>query len=146
MITVKQILEKKGSDYYHVSSSTPVAEALKKMALKNVGGVLVIDEEKLVGMFTERDYARKALNVENSGSPTISMFMSKSVVTVTPSMTINECMAIMTNKHVRHLPVLDNNVICGLISIGDVVNAVIQEQFSTIRDLEKYITGGYGTV
>jgi len=118
---------------------------LEKMELKDIGALMVIDSGKLVGMFSERDYARKILKQGCIPAGKVSDFMSSKVIVVNPGTSINECMAIMTQKHVRHLPVLDHNELCGLISIGDVVNSVIQEQFSTIKDLEKYITGGYGT-
>jgi len=147
MTTVKQILKDKGNEYYSVRPKATVFEALQKMAEKDIGALLVIDNEgKLVGMFTERDYARKLiLHGFSSKESFVEDFMSKELFTVSPGMTTLECMAIMTEKRVRHLPVLDHNKIVGILSIGDIVNQIIHEQHITIKDLEKYITGsGYG--
>lgn len=115
----------------------------KKMAEKDIGAVLVIEDGKLVGMFTERDYARKiVLHGYTSKVAKVGDFMTKSVIHVTPETSINDCMALMTNKRIRHLPVIKFDVIVGVISIGDVVNSVIQQQDTTIKDLENYIYGG----
>jgi len=147
MTTVKQILKDKGHEYYSINPKSTVYEALQKMAEKDVGALLVIDNEgKLTGMFTERDYARKLiLHGFSSKESFVENFMSKELYTVSQDMTTLECMAIMTEKRVRHLPVLDHNKIVGILSIGDIVNQIIHEQHVTIKDLEKYITGsGYG--
>jgi CBS domain-containing protein len=147
MTTVKQILNEKGHEFYHVGPKSTVYEALQRMAEKNVGALPVLDHEgTLIGMFTERDYARKLiLHGFKSKVSLIEDFMSKDLHTVNPNMTTLECMAIMTESRVRHLPVLDHNKIVGILSIGDIVNQIIREQYATIKDLEKYITGsGYG--
>jgi CBS domain-containing protein len=147
MITVKQLLSKKGHDYFFVKPGTNTYEALQKMSEKDVGALMVIDNDKLVGIFSERDYARKViLQGKSSKDSPVSEFMSTKIYFVSPAETIYDCMALMTNHHIRHLPVLDHNQILGIVSIGDVVNAVIHEQKSTIKDLENYILGGgYGT-
>ncbi len=146
MITVKQLLDKKGQDHWYVTPSQTVFEALQMMAEKDVGALMVLEDSKLLGMFSERDYARKIiLHGKSSKEAKVADYMTKLMVTVNPNSTINECMALMSEKRVRHLPVLDHNVLAGIISIGDVVNAIIHEQNITIKDLENYITGsGYG--
>jgi CBS domain-containing protein len=143
--TVKEVLDQKGREIYSIRSDAPVKEALKKMQLKEIGALMVIDDGKLVGIFSERDYVRKILKENLNDSMLVKDFMSTKLVAVNSNTTISECMALMTQKKIRHLPVIDNNVIGGLISIGDVVNTIIQQQHLTIKDLEKYILGGYGT-
>jgi CBS domain-containing protein len=146
MVTVKQLLERKGHDFWHVSPDSTVFEALQKMADRNVGALMVIENNKLVGMFSERDYARKIiLRGYSSKEAKVGDFMSEALIVVSPKDTINDCMALMANKHIRHLPVLDANVIVGIITIRDTMNAIIREQNYTIKDLENYILGGgYG--
>ena len=147
MTKVKQILKEKGHDFYSVSPKSTVYEALQHMAEKDVGAMPVLDKDgTLIGMFTERDYARKLiLHGFKSKESLIEDFMSKDLYTVNPNMTTLECMAIMTEQRIRHLPVLEHNKIVGILSIGDIVNQIIKEQYATIKDLEKYITGsGYG--
>lgn len=143
MIKVKDLLQQKGSDFFSAKSSDSIKDALNKMESKDVGALMVIDEGKIIGMFSERDYARKSKNGCNDCSK-VSDYMTNKVIVVNPETTINECMAIMTQKRIRHLPVLDSNIIVGLVSIGDIVNAIIQEQHITIKDLENYILGSYG--
>jgi CBS domain-containing protein len=147
MTTVKQILETKGSDTYSVGPGATVFEALQTMADKDVGALMVMDKDgKLVGMFSERDYARKIiLHGKSSKESIVEHYMTTDLTTAKPESTTLELMAVMTNKHVRHIPVLDHNKLVGVVSIGDVVNAIIKEQDITIKDLEKYITSsGYG--
>jgi CBS domain-containing protein len=146
MITVKQLLDRKGHEVYSIQPGDTVYSALEKMADKDVGALMVLDGNKLVGIFSERDYARKLiLHGKSSKESKVQDFMSTSLYTVNPSDSIYQCMALMTDKRVRHLPVLDQNEIVGMISIGDVVNAIISEQKAIIKDLEDYITGsGYG--
>ncbi len=147
MTTVKQILDNKGYDYFSINPKATVFEALQIMADKNVGALMVIDDEgKLIGMFSERDYARKiVLHGVSSKEAKLLDYMSTDLYTVNPETTELDCMAVMTEKHVRHIPVLDHNKIVGIISIGDVVNTIILDQKTTIQDLEKYITAsGYG--
>jgi len=147
MTTVNQILKVKGFDFFCVNPDQTVFEALQLMAEKEVGALMVINKEgKLVGMFSERDYARKlVLHGFSSKVSKVSDIMTTELFTVNPKMSTFECMAIMTDRHIRHLPVLDHNKIVGIVSIGDIVNQIITEQLTTIKDLEKYITGSdYG--
>ena len=143
MNTVDQVLEQKGHAIWSVARDAPVLEALQLMAEKNCGALLVVEDEKLVGLFSERDYARKiALKGKSSRKTRIEEIMSRRVVYVQPSQTIDECMALMTEKRVRHLPVVDSDEkLVGMISIGDLVKAVISEQEFIIHQLENYITG-----
>lgn len=143
MIKVRDILNTKGQSYWHVKPDNTVFEALEKMAEKEVGAVLVVDHEKLVGIFSERDYARKIiLHGYASKTSKVGDFMSRAVIYVNPDTDIYDCMALMTSKHIRHLPVLENNTLKGVVSIGDVVNQIILQQNVTIKDLENYIYGG----
>lgn len=145
MNTVKTILEKKGKQHFSVKPTDTVKDALNEMASKDVGALMVIENGKLVGMFSERDYVRKILTEGCEPSSKVSNYMTKSLYVVNLQTTLSECMALMTKKRIRHLPVVENNSIEGLISIGDVVNSVIQEQEFTIKDMEKYISGAYGS-
>ncbi len=143
MIYVVDILKEKGNDYFSVLPETITLEALKLMAEKNIGAVLVVAENKLLGIFSERDYARKiVLHGKSSSNTQIAEFMSTHLSTVHANTPITECMQIMTDKHIRHLPVVDNDKIIGLVSIGDIVSRIIREQKNTIQQLENYITGG----
>ena len=147
MTTVKQILNTKGYDFFSINPDATVFEALGIMADKNIGALMVIDGDgKLVGMFSERDYARKIiLHGVKSKEASIADYMSTELHTVNPDTSVLGCMAVMTDKKVRHVPVLDHNKLAGIISIGDVVNTIIEDQKATIQDLEKYITAsGYG--
>jgi len=142
MVTVKQLLDEKGTSVWSTSPATSVFDALKVMAEKNVGALVVTDGQKLAGMISERDYARKvALLGRNSRELSVKEIMSTNVIHVSPSDSIEQCMELMTNAHIRHLPVVQNGALLGLISIGDVVRRVIEEQRSTITHLEDYITG-----
>jgi len=145
--TVKHILDIKGYDFFNVNPAATVFEALKIMADKNIGALMVLDGDgKLIGMFSERDYARKIiLHGISSKEAKLEDYMSTELYIVDPKTTVLGCMAVMTDKKVRHVPVLDHNKIVGIISIGDVVNTIIEDQKATIQDLEKYITAsGYG--
>ena len=142
MTTVKSVLHTKGNNIYSIAPEATVFDALKIMAEKNIGALLVMQQEKVVGIFSERDYARKiVLKGESSHTTAIKDVMTSGVLSVNPEQSIDECMALMTNKHVRHLPVLENGNLIGLISIGDVVKAIISEHEYTIKQLENYITG-----
>ncbi len=143
MITLRQLLQSKGGGIWSVPSTSTVFDALRMMAEKNVGALLVIDEGRLVGIVSERDYARKiALKGKSSKETLIREIMTEKVVYIRPDESIEECMALMTEKHFRHLPVIDNGTLLGIISIGDVVRTVISEQKFIIAQLENYISGG----
>jgi len=143
MIKVKDILDKKGRQFWFVGPENTVYEALELMASKDVGALMVVEKNRLIGMLSERDYSRKIiLRGLSSKSSLVGDLMSKEVIGVNPESTIDDCMALMTNKRVRHLPVLEKNMIVGIISIGDVVNSIIQDQHIIIKDLENYIYGG----
>lgn len=142
MKTVRQLLQVKGNHVCSVSPDATVYEALKVMADNNVGALLVLNQGVLVGIFSERDYARKvALRGKSSKDTRVEEIMTEKVDCISPSQSVHECMGLMTQKHIRHLPVMENNRLAGVISIGDVVKAVISEQEFTIEQLESYITG-----
>ncbi len=142
MTTVSMILHVKGHEVWRVTPDTSVFDALGVMAEKNVGALAVLEEDKLVGMFSERDYARKViLKGKSSKNTPVKEIMTGEVIDVAPDQSIDDCMALMTHKRVRHLPVLDGNKLVGVISIGDVVKTIISEQETLIEDLSDYITG-----
>jgi CBS domain-containing protein len=143
MRTVQDILRTKGTAVWSVMLGTTVYEALQLMAEKNIGAVLVLDEEGCIaGVLSERDYARKVILEGKTSRDTLAHdIMSTRVVGVRPDQTIEQCMAIMTDRHVRHLPVVDGDHVAGVISIGDVVKAIISQQEFMIEQLENYITG-----
>jgi CBS domain-containing protein len=141
MKTVKEIIEKKGSDVFSISPHDTVFDALKMMSDKDVGALLVIEDEKLVGILSERDYARRIILMDRaSKTTTVSELMTRNVLYVTPEKTLEDCMVIMASKKIRHLPVMENEKLMGLISSTDVVRNIISEQKSTIDALEKYIS------
>ena len=142
MKTIRQILEYKGSDYWHVSPGTTVYEAVRLMADREIGSVLVMDGDMLKGILTERDYARKVV-LEGLASPELPVerIMSTNVLYARPDQSVDECMALMTDKRVRHLPVIEEGTVVGIVSIGDMVKAVIDEQQFIIEQLEQYIAG-----
>ncbi|MCB0192776.1 MAG: CBS domain-containing protein [Anaerolineae bacterium] len=143
MTTVGQILRTKGNDIWSIGSEATVFEALHLLAEKNIGAILVIDEDKLVGIFSERDYARSVIRTQKSAQEIhVKELMSSNVVTITPAKTIEACMELMTAQRIRHLPVLDNGQVIGVISIGDAVKTLISKQQHTIQELENYITSG----
>ena len=143
MTTVNQILQGKGKEVWSVASDSTVAETLQQMIDKNIGALPVVDEGRLVGIISERDYARKVvLNQRMLLNTPIREIMTTEVCYVRPEQTLEECMALMTDKRVRHLPVLANDEdLIGLISIGDVVKAIISTQEFIIEQLEHYISG-----
>jgi len=142
MKTVTQLLRGKGHEVLSVSPEASVFEALKVMAEKNVGALLVVEGERLVGVFSERDYARKViLKGKASKEIPVREIMTSHILYVRPEQTIEDCMALMTDKRVRHLPVLEEERLVGVISIGDVVKAIIAEQDFMIEQLQNYITG-----
>jgi len=137
---VSQILETKGRNVWSTSPQASVYDALKLMADKGVGALVVMEGDKVVGMFSERDYARKVvLQGRWSKETSVADVMTKAVYCVPTWRTIEECMALMTAKHVRHLPVIEGSKMVGLISIGDVVNAIISEQQFAIQQLEAFV-------
>ena len=139
---VRNILQTKGNAIYSVEPDMMVYRAIELMCEKNIGGLLIVDNGKLVGIFTERDYARKLILKGKSSKDTpIKDLMTSNLVTVSPETSIDDCMRVMTGRKIRHLPVLDNGNLVGVISIGDVVHYVIEEQKSIIEHLEHYITG-----
>jgi len=142
MKTVAQILRTKGHEVLSVSPELSVFDALGVMAEKNVGALLVVEGGRLAGIFSERDYARKViLKGKASKEIPVREIMTSHVLYVRPEQTIDDCMALMTDKRVRHLPVLDEERLVGVISIGDVVKAIIAEQEFIIEQLQNYITG-----
>ena len=143
MITLKQLLAAKNRPLAVVTPGDSVFHALSLMAMHDVGALLVLDGEDLVGIFTERDYARKLiLHGKSSKETLVSEIMSDKVAYVTLTATVDECMALMTEKHFRHLPVLsDDGEVIGVVSIGDLVKATISNQQFLISELERYITG-----
>lgn len=140
MKTVSQLLQGKGGSVLSVTAETSVFEALKLMAEKNVGALLVMNGDTLRGIMSERDYARKVILLgKSSHDIAVRDIMSDKVVSVTPKQTVDDCMGLMTGRRIRHLPVLDNGRVVGVLSIGDLVKAVIEEQQQTIQQLESYI-------
>mgnify|MGYP003387464653 CR=1 FL=1 len=140
MKTVSQLLEGKGGSALSVTPETSVFEALKLMADKNVGALLVMKGDVLHGIMSERDYARKVILLgKSSHDIAVRDIMSDKVVSVTPKQTVDDCMGLMTGRRIRHLPVVDNGRVVGVLSIGDLVKAVIEEQLRTIQQLESYI-------
>jgi CBS domain-containing protein len=140
MKTVAQMLERKPTGVISINPDAAVLDALKLLAEKDVGAVLVMDGTRLVGIFSERDYARKvALKGKSSSDTPVNEIMTRQVVFVTPAHTNEECMALMTEKRVRHLPVIDKDRVQGVLSIGDLVKDVISEQQFIISQLEHYI-------
>ena len=142
MKTVHQLLEGKGRDIVSVSPEAKVIDALRVMADRGIGAVLVVDKDRLVGIMSERDYARKVILKGKSSQETpVREIMTERVVYVRPQQTVHECMAIMTNKRVRHLPVLEDDRLVGILSVGDLVKETISEQQFIIQQLENYIHG-----
>lgn len=142
MKTVKQVLRRKGSTIHSIAPAAPVFEALEKMAAADVGALAVIDHGELVGILSERDYARKVILLGKASKEVpVRDIMSTRVVCVGPERPMDACMALMTENRVRHLPVLENDRLVGIVSIGDVVKAIIEEQQFTIEQLEHYIKG-----
>jgi CBS domain-containing protein len=140
MKTVAQMLQLKPAGVISIRPDVPVLDALKLLADKDVGAVLVMDGPRLVGIISERDYARKvALKGKSSSDTPVSEIMTREVVFVTPAQTNEDCMALMTEKRARHLPVIDNGRVVGVLSIGDLVKDVIFEQQFIIDQLENYI-------
>jgi CBS domain-containing protein len=141
-IQISEILSQKGSQVWSVNPETTVLEAIRVMADKNVGALLVTRGEQLVGIISERDYTRNViLKGRSSKDTTVQEIISGRAITVSPDHTVEECLRLMTQHRIRHLPVLAGNRILGVISIGDLVNSIISAQNSAIQQLETYITG-----
>lgn len=140
-MTVSQILSKKGKEVFSVLPTITVFEALGVMSEKNIGAILIIEDTVLKGILSERDYARKiALKAKSSKKTFVYEIMEVDVVTVKPSDNLDYCMELMDAKRVRHLPVIENNIIIGIISISDVVKSIIEMQKETIKHLDSYIS------
>ena len=141
MLTAGQFIEQTKRPTWTLSSNNTVRQALQLMADKNIGAIVIKDQDKLIGIFSERDYARKVvLKGKNSTDTKLAEVMSKEVITIPSDMQIDACMELMTDKRVRHLPVVDNGKSIGIISIGDVVRLMIDEQKHLIDELKKYIS------
>ena len=139
--TIREILDKKGHQIWSVSPDTKIFEALQLMAEKNIGALVVLNGDKLVGIISERDYAQKvALKGKTSKETPVRDIMTPKVLYVTPEKTAEDCMALMIEKRIRHLPVYEQDKLIGVVSIGDVVKAVIEEKKIAIEHLENYIT------
>ena len=142
MRTVADILKSKGNDVYSVAPGDTIFDAVKLMADKEIGSVVVMEGDKLVGIMTERDYARKVvLEGKSSRESSVGDVMTRQVLCASPERTVDECMALMTDKRARHLPVLDHKRVVGVVSIGDLVKAVINDQQILIDQLQHYISG-----
>ncbi len=140
MKTVKQLLGSKGSQIHSVAPDAKLIEALRLMAQKDIGALVVLDGERLVGIMSERDYARKVtLFGKSSSEMLVREIMTSDLVTVDPERTVDECMELVTQRRVRHLPVLENDRLVGLVSIGDLVKETIADREQTIQKLESYI-------
>lgn len=144
MITVKDILDQKGHTAWTISPEAKVLEALELMAKKGLGALIVLDKDEVVGIMSERDYARKIILMGRQSQDTpVKDIMTREVYGVHDDTTAEECMALMTDKHIRHLPVCREGKLAGVISIGDVVKAIIGDQQVKIENLENYIMGKY---
>ena len=142
MKSVSDILNAKGHEVWAVKPDDTVFDSLQIMAEKGVGALLVMDGDRLVGIVTERDYARKViLEGKSSKGSSVAEIMTKQVLCVAPERTVEECMALMTDKRARHLPVLDHKRVVGIVSIGDLVQAILSEQQILIDQLQHYISG-----
>ena len=140
MKTVRQLLQGKAAGVCSIGPDAPVIDALRLMAEREIGALVVVNGEKLAGILSERDYARKVMLLGKSSRDTpVGEIMTTKVICVSPQRTVEECMALMTEKRIRHLPVLDGGKLIGVLSIGDLVKEVIAEQKSTIEQLESYI-------
>jgi CBS domain-containing protein len=142
MLRVRYLLALKAKDIWTIGPEEPVLEAIQIMADKHIGALPVVRDKELIGIISERDYARKVILLGRSSSDTpVWQIMTSPVVTVAPDEAVHRCMEIMTERRIRHLPVVERNELLGMISIGDLVKAVIEEQQQTITQLERYIAG-----
>jgi CBS domain-containing protein len=142
MKRVKEILEDKGHDVWSMDQGACVFDAIKLMAEKEIGALIVMDGERMSGILSERDYTRKVILMGRTSQQTlIEEIMTKEVISVSPGESVKECMTVMTDRHIRHLPVMDEGRLMGMLSIGDLVKAIIADQQFTIEQLEGYING-----
>ena len=142
MLRVRQLLAAKGHDVWSIDAEEPVLEAIQIMADRHVGALPVLRGGELAGIISERDYARKVILLGRSSAETpVWQIMSSPAITVTPEDTVQRCMEVMTERRIRHLPVVDSGRMVGMISIGDCVRAVIEDQKDTIQQLERFISG-----
>ena len=144
MTTIAQLLNTKGNQIWSIEPEATIVKALEIMSEKEIGALLVMENGKLTGIFSERDYARKVILKGKSSKETlVGELMTKKVFYIDSQKTINDCMAMMTAKRIRHVPVIEDNQVVGIVTIGDVVNQIISEQEVTINHLENYITGSH---
>jgi predicted transcriptional regulator len=142
MLRIKYLLSTKPKSIWSIGPNEPVLQAIRLMSEKEVGALPVIEADKLIGIVSERDYARKVILLGRSSADTaVSQIMTSELITISPEDTVHRCMELMTEKRIRHLPVLEKHKLVGMISIGDLVKAVIEEQQQTIVQLERYIAG-----
>ena len=141
MKSLKQVLQGKGHDVWSIGPEDSVYDAMQMMADKDVGALVVMEGDSLVGVFSERDYARKVILRGRSSKDTkVKEIMTSRVAYARPEQSVEECMALMTDKHIRHLPVMDGDKMLGVVSIGDLVKVIIEEQQHVIEQLEQYIS------
>ncbi len=142
MKLIKHLLDRKGHHIISVKPEDSVLDAIRLMAEKGIGSLVVMKDQELLGIMSERDYARKVIiKGRSSESTAVSEIMTVNVFTTSSSETVNDCMSVMTEKKIRHLPVVEDNVVIGMISIGDLVEAIISDQQEEIEQLEHYISG-----
>ena len=142
MTSIQQLLESKGSEFWSTTPDASVYEALQLLAEKNIGALVVLQNEELAGVVSERDYARKVVLSEKTSIETpVKEIMTEEVITIGAETTVDEAMALMTDKHIRHLPVVEGGTVVGIVSIGDLVKAAIADREFTINQMEKYISG-----
>ena len=142
MKLIKHLLDRKGRDIISIKPEDSVLDAIRLMAEKGIGSLVVMKDQELLGIMSERDYARKVIiKGRSSESTAVSEIMTANVITTSSSETVNDCMSVMTEKKIRHLPVVEDNAVIGMISIGDLVEAIISDQQEEIEQLEHYISG-----
>lgn len=142
MKLIKHLLDRKGRHIISIKPEDSVLDAIRLMAEKGIGSLVVMEDQELLGIMSERDYARKVIiKGRSSESTAVSEIMTANVFTTSSSETVNDCMSVMTEKKIRHLPVVEDNAVIGMISIGDLVEAIISDQQEEIEQLEHYISG-----
>lgn len=143
MQTVRQLLGAKSPEVHSITPDAPVIEAVRLMAQKGIGALLVMEGNRLAGILSERDYARKIVLKDRSSATTpVRDIMTAELVTVAPTVTVEQCLELVTNRRIRHLPVVEGDEVMGVISIGDLVKSVIEQQRQELGQLQQYITGG----